>query len=54
MLWYFFALKMPDLKTAAAAAAFLNPIHFVDANSLLKSVYNMDCLLSSNSTTADE
>jgi hypothetical protein len=56
MLGYFFALQMPDLKAAAAAvvAGFLNPIHFVDASSLLKSMYNMDCARSSNSPTADE
>jgi hypothetical protein len=61
MLWYFFALQMPDVKAAAAAvvvvvvvAGFLNPIHFVDANRLLKSMYNIDCARSSNLTTADE
>jgi hypothetical protein len=57
MLWYFFTLQMPDVKAAAAAvvvAWFLNPIHFVDTNSLLKSVNSMDCARTSNSTTADE
>jgi hypothetical protein len=39
MLWYFFALQMPEVKVAAAVvlavAGFLNPTHFVDVNSLL-------------------
>jgi hypothetical protein len=46
---------MPDVQAAAAVVAgFLNPIYFVDANSSLKSVYNVDCAQTSNPTTADE